>query len=1118
MQKKNGDLFFSASDLSGFISCKHLTNLSIKAALGEISKPIRKSHLVETLQKRGDEFEQEYLLNLEGEGKSIVKVEKKSSKAFEETVEAMRLGVDVIYQARMELDNWQGWADFLIRVNKKSDFGDWSYEVYDTKLATSTKAGTILQIALYSEITASIQGVMPENMYVKHPRGTEEYRVLDYIAYYRVIKKNFLRAIKDPLETYPDPVSHCDVCNWWTECNKTRRDDDHLQFVAGLGKTQLQELRLQGINKLEDLANLPVPLAFQPNRGAVITYEKLRDQARLQLLVRQTNQPQKKLLDRFPERVPPYGFYDLPEPHKDDIFLDLEGDPLVPTSGREYIFGYVFRGEYHIRWAETEEAEKSAFQDFIDLAIATEAQSPDMHIYHFGAYETSAFKRLMLKYATRTEEMEQLLRSWSFVDLHQVVRQSLQAGVERYSLKDLEKYHGYIREADLRSVSPLKADYELLLETGCSEDATPEMREKIKTYNEDDCRSTEALFQWLCRLRQELRDNGEVIPAPPKPSGIANEKITQHQERVRPILDALKAGLPPNQSAFRPEHLAKYISWHLLDWYGRELKKVFWDKFRLEKAVEIELLEDSAALYGLDYTGQREMARTRVTDEYTFPDQECDIREGDDLLFNGFDGKSKVIFIDRNRRIIRINKPSKLRDVHPVSAFRYNLYESEEKINRIVQIGKLISERGINNPDLQCAIDLMLREKPRTSSEVVGNKSSLEGRLEWLLKLQRGVLPIQGPPGTGKTYNASRLIIGLIKAGKKIGVTALSHKVITNLLWGIHEAAIEANEKVEIIQKPERDSEEVVSWETMQLYDDIHSSISRVHVLAGTSNMWAHPSLENSVDYLFVDEAGQLSLADTLVCCFATKNLVLVGDPQQLRQPIQGVHPDGIDVSALEHIFQGAKTITTDQGIFLGTTWRMHPSICSFNSDLYYDGRLITAQNLEKQKISGNTQFSGSGLFYRPVAHQGNTTYSLEEVEEVVSVFNELTKGDVFWENADGEKVIVTPEHIKIITPYNSQRYELLLRLGGFKDIGTVDKFQGQEAPIVIYSMVTSTAEDIPRGMDFLYSPNRFNVAVSRAKAAFILIGSPKLFEPECKTPEQMKLANAFALFYERKN
>ena len=1114
MRIKDNKTYYSPSDLSGHIHCPRLTALNKLAMLGELKKPMQKSRVVETLQKRGIEFEQAFLAELRAKGKRIVEIDPESSRAYEETIEAMKSGADYIYQARMEMDNWQGWADFLIRVEKPSKLGSWSYEVCDTKLATQTKAGTILQIALYSEIVSTIQGILPDMMHIRQPKGHEQHRFMDYAAYYRLIKKKFLSAVKTKNVPHPDPVSHCDICNWWKECDTERRKVDHLSYVAGLGNTQLQELREnQNIKKLEELAKQPLPLPFKPKRGSVITYEKLREQARIQLEVRNANgTPKYELLSREGG----FGFFNLPEPNVDDIFLDLEGDPLVPTSGREYIIGYCHKKKYHISWAETEQAEKKAFEKFIDFAIKCYRRNPDMHIYHFAPYETSAFKRLMLKYSTRIEEVEELLRSKTFVDLYQIVRQSVRAGVERYSLKDLEKYHKYERKESLQTVGPVKADYEFLLETDRTEEATPEMRAVIEKYNADDCWSTVALFNWLTGLRNELRAQGEDIPAPEKPEGAPSERMSKHQQEVKSIYDGLLRDMPEDRSTYTPEQQVNYIAAHLLDWYGREDKKMYWDKFRIEESDEEELLNEPTALYDLVRMGRPKAEGKEIIETFHYPDQDCDLQENDSLLIHGTEFEAKIYSIDRTQRKVKIKRSAELSDIPITCVFKFNKVRNKARVKRLVQLGLNILEFGIENPALQCAIDLILRKQPRVSSPVEGNKETDEGRLEWLLKLDRGVLPIQGPPGAGKTYNGSRLIVELIKAGKKVGVTALSHKVITGLLWAIKKYGDECGLDLQILQKNEKDSTAVLPWITTQDFNRIERNIKNMNVIAGTSNMWAHKNLTDAVDYLFVDEAGQLSLADTLACCYATKNLVLLGDPQQLRQPIQGVHPDGIDVSALEHIFQDQKTIGEDQGIFLGTTWRMHPKICSFNSDLYYDSKLFPEPSLERQRIIGNTPFAGAGLFYHPVEHSGNSNYSSQEVEAVVHIFNNLTKGDVEWINAAGEKFIVEPKHIRIITPYNRQRQEITNQLRGFEEVGTVDKFQGQEAPIIIYSMVTSSAADAPRGMDFLYNPNRFNVAVSRARAVVILVGSPLLFEPECKTPDQMRLANGLCYFMEK--
>jgi uncharacterized protein len=1111
MRKEGSNFFYSASDLSGFIHCHHLTTLNKMAVLGKIIKPKRESKLIETLQLRGQEFEQDQLKLLKKQKKSIAVINQDSKTAFEETKKAMKKGFDVIYQARMEMGEWQGWADFLLKVDTPSDLGKWSYEVYDTKLASNTKASTILQISLYSEIVATIQGVTAENMHVWTPKGKETFRVNEYSAYYRLIKRKFLESVKGANDTYPDPVNHCDVCNWWEVCNKVRRQDDHLRFVAGLGNSHLRELRAQSIFTLEELATTSLPVPFKPNRGSVPTYNKLREQARLQLQSRNERRPVYELLPREQG----YGLFNLPEPNPDDIFLDLEGDPMVPTTGREYIIGWFYKKKYFIEWAENDDDEKKSFEKFIKLAFKLFKSKPGMHIYHFGAYETSAFKRLMCKYATQVNEMDTLLRAGAFVDLHGIVKYTLRAGVEKYSLKDLEKYHGYLREADLRSVAPIKAEYEYLLETNRVAEATKAMKKVIAKYNEDDCISTAYLFNWLSAIRTELRQKGEIIPPPEPKSGDPSQQQTDHQLRVKPIFDALLKDIPATKEERTKEQQLKYLVAHMLDWYGREMKKTYWELFRMMELSEDDLLEESAALANLQFTGQREFLNTTTVDTYTFTQQFTDIKKDDKVLFHLTDGEAIVQSIDKSKNTIELKKSAKNSDLHPVAIFRHTLFKPASKLERIVDLGILVMDKGAKQTFPPSGIDLLLRRPPRTSGPIKKDRTTINGWIEWLQKLNKSVLPIQGPPGTGKTWNGSELIVELVQSGKRIGVTALSHSVIHNFLQGIYDKAEEQGIELKMIQRVSEGKADK-PWRKTKDFDEVKRKAPKMNVIAGTTFMWADSDLIQSVDYLFVDEAGQLSLVDTLACSFATKNLVLLGDPQQLKQPQQGVHPEGTEVSALEHVLGDRKTIDAEKGVFLGITHRMHPTLCEFVSDMFYESRLNPDLSNSKQKISGNTSFRGAGLFYQPVNHEGNMNYSFEEVDIVEKIFKELTKGDVFFTDKKGRKFPLQKEDVMIISPYNAQVYEIQSRLDLQQGVGTVDKFQGRQAPVVIYSMATSTAEDAPRGMDFLYSPNRFNVAVSRAQAVFIMVAAPAVFEPECKSPEQIKMANPFCYFLEK--
>jgi len=711
--------------------------------------------------------------------------------------------------------------------------------------------------------------------------------------------------------------------------------------------------------------------------------------------------------------------------------------------------------------------------------------------------------------------MDYLLRSGTFIDLLSVVKQSLRAGVERYSLKELEKYHEYLREMDLRKLAGHKMAYELLLETNRVEDASAEDKEAIKIYNQDDCRSTKNLHHWLERLRQEIINAGEDIPRPPFREGDANEKITEHQFRIKPIFDDLMNGVPVDLLERNEEQQARFILANMLDWYRREEKSFWWEYFRLIELPNEELLDEKNAIGGLRFTGQRIPDKKSVIDTYHFPSQECDLSEGNTIKNREGKSAGKIVLLDFDQQILQLRKGQTIKDLHPDAIFSLERYPTNDKVESIIGLAEWVRQNGFNSGSRQygAARDLLLRNKPGVGAPVNPQPDLISSAKDWALKLDGSVLPIQGPPGSGKSYTASKMIVELIAKKKKIGVTALSHKVITALLEKIHSAAIAAKRKVSMLQKTS-DDEYDPEWDVSSSSSDVAESIRDYDVIAGTSFMWCLPAFTDSVDYLFVDEAGQLSLIDTLAIAHAAKNLVLLGDPQQLKQPQKGVHPEGTDVSALEHILNGNKTLSDDQGIFLSKTFRMHPSICSFDSELFYENKLSSINGLENQRIGGSSRFTGNGLFFAPVIHEGNSNCSVEEVEMVTEIVNELCNGKNYWINKDNKKVKLIKDHIKIITPYNAQVSELSKRIEGVA-IGTVDKFQGQEAPVIIFSMATSTPQDAPRGMDFLYSPNRFNVAVSRARAVFIMVANPALFEAECKTPGQIKLVNAFCRFVE---
>ncbi len=1096
--------YLSASDLSTHIACVHATFLNLQRAKGLLTEPENVYGALVELQKKGEEFEAGYLEQLKKEGKTVVVIDKKDRrKALQETLDAMAAGADIIYQARLEHDIWNGWADFLVKVNTPGKFA-WSYEVMDTKLSKETKAGAILQICLYSEMLREIQGCMPEHMHIYNPNGKHQYRVDDFMAYYRLMKSKLKQAIVVQEEhTYPDPVPHCDICKWWEICNKRRRGDDHLSFIAGMGKLQIQEVKEREVTTLEKMAGLHEHISFKPNRGSAETYKRLAYQAHLQQISRTTNS---WVFEILPLELD-FGFFKLPPPSPHDIFFDFEGDPFVGTTGLEYLFGWWYQDSYHELWANNETEEKQALQIFIDTVMQIREKDAGMHIYHFGAYEQSALKRLVGKYATNEDELDVLLRAKVFVNLHTITHRAIIAGIESYSLKDLEKLHGYLRAVDLKTVGPHKYRYEGLLESGCIDSVDEETKNIVRDYNKDDCVSTEHLRNWLEIQREKLIKEGKDIPRPLAVDGDAGENITEHQKRIQPLFDALIKDVPIEN---RNRHNANWLLANMLDWYRREKKSFWWEVFRLQDLSDEELLEEKDALAGLKPTGKRESEKKSFVDYYSFPEQETTLSKNNTVTFK--DEKIGTIHsLDFDRRIVGIKKTKASLDIHPTHLICCDFISDKAKEEAIIRFAEWVIQNGMDaDGNCRAGRDLLLRIRPRITGLYSYNSDAQEQAIEWVQQLNYGVLPIQGPPGTGKSHTAARMILILMQAGKKVGVTALSHKVITALLEKVVAAAKEENIIVRIVQKV---SDEPDTSDPNWIESDDNNTVADLlkkgyNIAAGTSFMWARENFFEAVDYLFVDEAGQLSLIDTVALSHAGKNLVLLGDPQQLKQPQKGSHPEGTEVSALEHILQGEKTIPPEQGVFLDKTWRMHPSINNYISELFYDSKLQPKPENEQQTLQGNSKFKKPGIYFEPVVHYGNQNSSGEEVERVKQIVDELLASEIYWINNKGVKQKLSSENIKIISPYNAQVNSLLRALPQIQ-IGTVDKFQGQEAAIIILSMASSSQEDAPRGMEFLYSLNRLNVAVSRAKAVFILVASPALLEPGCRSPHQIQLANA---------
>jgi uncharacterized protein len=1131
MRSESGQLLLSATDLANHLACRHLTALDRASAEGTLEPPFWHDPDLDVLIQRGLEHERAYLEHLSRQGFGVHRLPGDDPEpAAERTRSAMREGHDVIVQATLMAGRWHGRADVLRRVDRASELGPWSYEVVDTKLARETRAGTILQLCLYSDLVCEIQGVMPEAMHVVAPRDDfdpETYRTDHYLAYYRFVRRRLEAAVDgERAETYPDPVPHCDVCRWWKHCDERRRKDDHLSLVAGISALQRGELDRRGVGTLAGLAAEPVPIEWKPSRGSREGLERVGRQAQVQLRGRRSGRPVHELLDLEPGR----GLHRLPEPSDGDVFFDIEGDPFVGRAGLEYLLGWVARPAdgalaYTALWASRPDEERRAFETFVDFVTARRAAHPDLHVYHFGHYEPTALKRLMGAYATREDEIDRWLRAGLFVDLHRVVKESLRASVEQYSIKDLEAFFGYRREQPLREASLARQRIERALELDQPEALGPEARDVVEKYNRDDCMATLALREWLERLRGERLDAGAEIHRPAPASGDPTEKLSEKQQRVQALMSQLLAGVPAERAARSEEQHARWLLAHLLDYHWRELKAPLWERYRLRELTPEQLLDERDAISGLEFVERLPGKGSRPIDRYRYPRQETSVRERKDLHV-GEIRFGKVVAIDVAARTIDVEKDGKAVDLHPECVFVSEVFFPGAKEEALFALGESVARDGIDaDGPHRAARDLLLNRAPRLTGaaslwlEQPGeNTVAAARRLAPLL--DRGVLGIQGPPGAGKTFTGARMICDLVRLGRKVGITAVSHKVIRNLIDQALDAARADGPSLACVQKISAEDEMREGGPVLETRanEDVIAALREGSALvgAGTAWMWAREEFRECVDVLFVDEAGQMCLADVVGAGLGAKNIVLLGDPRQLEQPQQGSHPDGTDVSALEHLLEGAATMPASKGLFLPETWRLHDSICEFTSELFYEGRLEPMDAMKRQTLTGPTRFAGAGLWFVPVHHAGNQNASQEEAERIDGIVGDLVREGVGWIDHRGSRAPLTLDDVLVIAPYNAQVADLVRRLPAGARVGTVDRFQGQEAPVVVYSMTTSSPEDAPRGMEFLYSLNRFNVATSRARCACILVASPRLLEPECRTPRHMLLANALCRYAER--
>lgn len=1133
MQRLEGRFVYSASDLNNYLECKRLTELDTLVSRGQLERPERDDAQLELVQRKGEAHEQHYLETLR-DVECVERPERRIAAYLEgeaRTLAAMRAGHRSIYQAVFFDGTFLGFADFLRRVETPSNLGDWSYEVIDTKLALEAKPYYLVQLCNYSEHLERLQGVMPEHGYIVLGDGEEEsFRLTDYLAYYRHLKTSFLKFVENaekavaPAE-YPYKRSHCAVCPWNDACAQQRKDDDHLSLVAWMRRDQVVKLNERSIATAAALARASD--AQRPDGMPQETFEKLRRQARLQVRGREERRCLHEIL--VPE--PASGFAVLPAPAPGDVFFDMEGDPLYePGRSLEYLFGFWMPGEdppYRAFWASNRDEEKTRFEEVVDFLTERRRRYPAMHVYHYASYETATLKRLKQQHFTREDEVDELLRAQVFVDLYTVVRQALALSTDGYGLKKVEAFYDLQRSTQTRHGDQSIVMFEEWLQTG-----DDELRDDIVAYNRDDCRSTHLLREWLLERRAEaIATHGEIafraVKQPDEPchaeyqAGCTPCEKRRKEEREEQRRSDIEKKLLADE---RP--LAQLLA-HVVAYHRREEQPEWWEFYhRLENLDE--LLEfDREAIAGLRLLENVEPERMNRSYIYTyeFPDQvhkmgrgaAIDPRSGTTVTILDVDDDNNKL---RVKTTLGVDAAREIKELIPPRPI-----PSDPQKNALMELAEAFL-KGELERRYPATYDLLSNGDPRPKGRLQPEVVTAEAVSAAIKRLDCSYLFVQGPPGSGKSTIGSQAICDLLSAGKRIAVMSTGHKAIHNLLWKVEECMQERGQRFAGFYKHSGEESQyqsplatafIRSVKDNQVFDGDDYQLA-----GGTAWLFARAELRGRFDYLFIDEAGQVSLADALAVSACAQNVVLLGDPSQLAQVSQASHPmEAAAASVLGHLLGEAQTVHENRGIFLDRSHRMQPEICTFVSDMMYGGRLKSSEEtaIHRVVLDGGER---AGLAFDPVEHDGNSSSSKEEADCIVGEIVRLLRAtfvDSLPPETKGLERQLNPRNIIIVTPYNAQRRVIAQKLkaaGVDVEVGTVDKFQGREAAVVFYSMATSSGEDVPRDMTFLFERNRFNVAISRARALSILVCNPRLLDAACNSAEEMALVNLLCAFAER--
>lgn len=1119
------DRMLTPSKITAWLDCEHFMTLRHEVDNG-VRAPRHKTfgEMALMLRDKGLDHEQEVLARYRASGRTVFEVpEREPRESFAQWIgrvgDVLATGHDVVFQMPFAHDGVRGIADFLER--KIGPDGTATYEPVDAKLArNAAKPGHVLQLCFYAEAIAAHTGRQPEYVHIELGSGVREtIRVDDVLAYWRRLRHQLAVAVAEPSmqATTPEPCDHCGFCEFELWCDAEWRAQDSLVHVAGVRRSDRVMLEADGVATIADLAALEVEVAGMDARRAT----RLIRQASLQVRARTGlagDPPPFELIDTpapaaadLPESgvevVEPAltGFAALPAPDAGDIFLDFEGHPFwKPNVGLFFLFGLIEcdAGNWTFKafWAHDRADEALATQQLIEYLAARRERFPNMHVYHYNHTERTSLIRLTRDHGVAELELEHLIETGLFIDLFPIVTGAMQVGVESYGLKHIERLTGYERGHDIDLGAGAVVEYENWMR-----DRDQVRLDRIARYNEDDVRATMAVRDWLVDHRPDDLGWRDAVLAP----GPLDAELDD-------CIEALHACGPGTH-----EHLMG----DLLGYWRRERKVVAANCRRLSMADDEDQFESLGAVARLTF----ERFEDRFTDKgtkkkwpvavFSFPPQPLspDIRAGEKMIL-ALTEQEWAFFsltgIDRDAGSLEVSwdQASIDRAVLPSSLVHFVNFPEGAKRTALYDLA-----RQMLAGDATAVGHAMLRNDPVRFLPDQGPQggvfvSAYENICGWAPHLDRSFVPIQGPPGTGKTFTGAHVIHALVKAGARVGVTAMSHHAIDNLMEAVVERFAAEHVELRAVRKAKSGTVDGVEY----VDDNSRCATGEYDVIAGTSWLFASQAMRgNPVDVLVVDEAGQLGLADTIAASISTSNVILLGDPRQLPQVAQAAHPNRSGVSGLEHLLgEEGRTVAPDRGVLLNVTWRMHPDVCGFISDVMYEGKLTS-----EESCTGQTTSVGTGLRWLRADHDGHSTESAEEAAIVAETIQVLIGTD--WTDQHGTTRPLTASDFIVVTPYNDQRRLITAALEANTttssvEVGTVDKFQGREAAVVLFSMATSSAEFMPRIADFLFSKNRLNVAISRARCLAYLICTDQLLDTRARTVEEMELISALCAFVER--